>query len=285
MTDNLTYQTFLEGKLKDLTVTGSYYELGNDLVNNLLDKHRETAYYDKKRPFSCVYGVTLSGCVQKQLAIPNVSCGYLVFLHHLKERHLDYNNIDSLQKKHNDILKWINQIIDKIRKERCTNKIKILKHSKSSLKINWKGLEYHIVVAWTFSKRQYCQFHYTQNNVHVYSFSSEELKVAANDLSDEASIHQRHIEKVDKISKPWKKFLKCNMYASLSLLCAYHIRERVDKNVQLAIMFLKVWQYIAMKRKSHLSNNSLEFICIGLSYQLKEQYQQTNTPLFQKIVE
>ncbi|ETO03582.1 hypothetical protein RFI_33819, partial [Reticulomyxa filosa] len=212
-------QTLLEEKLKDLTViTGLYYELANDLVNSLLDKHRETSYYDKKSLFSSVYGVILSGCVQKQLAIPNVSCGYLVFLHHLKEKYLDYNNIDSLQKKHNNILKWIKQIINKIIKELCTDKIKILRHSKSSLKINWKGLEYHIVVAWTFSKRQYCEFHYTQNNVHVYPFSPDQLQIAANDLIDEAPIHRKHIENVDKISKSWKRFLEKNMIASLSLL-------------------------------------------------------------------
>ncbi|ETO08736.1 hypothetical protein RFI_28651, partial [Reticulomyxa filosa] len=217
MTDNRICQESLESKLKDITVP-TYYELANDLVNSLLDKHKEAAHYDKKCPFWCVYGVTLSGCVQKQLVIPNVSCGYLVFLYHLKERHLEYNNIDSLQKKHNDILEWIKQVIDKIRKELCTDKIKIQRHSKWSLKINWKGLEYHIVVAWTFSKRQYCQFHYTQNNVHVYPFSPDQLRIAANDLIDEAPIHQRYIEKMNKISKLWKRFLEKNMSASLSLL-------------------------------------------------------------------
>ncbi|ETN99914.1 hypothetical protein RFI_37553, partial [Reticulomyxa filosa] len=189
----------LEDKFKERTSSGLYYELANNFVNSLLDKYRETVYYDKKCPFSCVYGVILSGCAQKQLVIPNVSCGYLVFLHHLKERHLDCNNIDSLQKKHNDILKWIKQIIGKIIKELCTDKIKILRHSKSSLKIKWKGLKYHIVVAWTFSKRQYCEFHYIQNNVHVYPFSPDQLQIAAYDLIDEAPIHQRYIEKMDKI--------------------------------------------------------------------------------------
>ncbi|ETO07131.1 hypothetical protein RFI_30260, partial [Reticulomyxa filosa] len=215
----MTSQKFLEEKIKDLTVsTGLYYKLGNDLVNSLQDKHKERSHYNKKSPFSCVYGVTLSGCVQKQLAIPNVSCGYLVFLHHLKEAHLDYDNIDSLRKKHNDILKWIKQCIEKIKKELCTDKIKILRHSKSSLKINWKRLEYHIVVGWTFSKRQYCEFHYTQNNVHLYPFTPDQLEIAAYDLIDEAPIHRKHIEKMDKISKLYKRFLEKNMIASLSLL-------------------------------------------------------------------
>ncbi|ETO09088.1 hypothetical protein RFI_28300, partial [Reticulomyxa filosa] len=183
------YQTSLEEKSKDQTVvTRPYYELGNDLVNSLLDKHRETSYYDKKSPFSCIYGVTLSGCVQKQLVIPDISCGHL-------ERQLDHNNIDLLQKRQSDILKWIKQSVDKIRRELCTDKIKILRHSKSALKIKWKGLEYHIVIAWTFSKRQYCSFKYIQDNVHVYSFSPDQLQTTINDLIEEAPIHQRHMEK------------------------------------------------------------------------------------------
>ncbi|ETN99768.1 hypothetical protein RFI_37699, partial [Reticulomyxa filosa] len=165
----MTYQVLLEERFKERTASSElYYKHDNDLVNSLLDKHKDTSFYDKKNPFSRVYGAILSGCVQKQLIIPNVSCGYLVFLHHLK-KHLTCGNCDdiySLQKKSSNIFKWIKQNIDKIRKELCTDKIKILKHSKSSLKIKWKGLEYHIAVAWTFSKRQYCEFHYTQNNVH-----------------------------------------------------------------------------------------------------------------------
>ncbi|ETN98097.1 hypothetical protein RFI_39420, partial [Reticulomyxa filosa] len=131
--------------------------------------------------------------------------------------------------------KWIKQIIGKIIKELCTDKIKILRHSKSSLKINWKGLEYHIVVAWTFSKRQYCEFHYIQNNVHVYPFSPNQLQIAANDLIAEAPTHQRYIEKMDKISKLYKRFLEKNMSASLSLLRVYYMREElVGRNTRLA---------------------------------------------------
>ncbi|ETO29211.1 hypothetical protein RFI_07914 [Reticulomyxa filosa] len=274
------YFRYLEHELQEVISFDVYYEFANDLINSLLDKHREAAHYDKKRPFSCVYGVILSGCVQKQLAIPNVSCGYLVFLHHLKEKHLDYNNIDSLQKKQNDILKWIKQSVDKIRKEHCTDKIKILRHSKVALKIKWKGLEYHIVVAWTFSKRQYCEFHYIQNNVHVYPFSPDQLQTAANDLIDEEAIHERHIKSVDTISKPWKRFLERNMYASLSLLRVHQMRESTDRNTQLAILFLKAWQHIAMKDRQNLSNNALEFVCICLFHQLKKMRQQTNTPVF-----
>ncbi|ETO11045.1 hypothetical protein RFI_26331 [Reticulomyxa filosa] len=154
---NSDCQTFLEQKFQELIsfeAINNYYALANDFINSLLEKYRESAGHDEKCPFSCIYGVTMSGCVQKQLVIPNVSCGYIVFLHHLKKKH-------------------------------------------------WKGLEYHIAIAWTFSKRQYCEFHYTQRNVHVYPFSSEQLKIAVNDLMDEAPIHQLHIKKA---SKQWKRF-------------------------------------------------------------------------------
>ncbi|ETO04253.1 hypothetical protein RFI_33144, partial [Reticulomyxa filosa] len=144
----------------------------------------------------------------------------------------------------------------------------------------WKGLKYHIVIAWTFSKRQYCSFNYIQDNVHVYSFSPDQLQTTINDLIEEAPIHQRHMEKVDKISKPWKRFLEKNMSASLSLLRVYYMREElVGRNTRLAVLFLKSWQHIAMKGKHHLSNNSLEIICAHLFEQLKMTRQQNNAPI------
>ncbi|ETN98482.1 hypothetical protein RFI_39014 [Reticulomyxa filosa] len=258
-----------------------FYELANDLVNTLCDKHKEAAHYSTKRPFSNIYGVTLSGCVQKQLVIPFISCGYLVFLYHLKEKHLDCDDLGTLQNKHAAILKWVKQSIDKIKKELCTDKIKILKHSKSSLKIKWKGLEYHIAIAWTFSKRQYCEFHYIQNNVHVYPFSPRQLQTIANDLIEEAPIHQRHIMNVNEANKKWKKFLEKNVCASLSLLRIHYMREEsIGRNTRLAVLFLKAWQHVAMKNRQHLSNNSLEIICVYLCENLKKTQQQLNTPIF-----
>ncbi|ETO37022.1 hypothetical protein RFI_00040 [Reticulomyxa filosa] len=270
--NDLESQKLLEAKIQDLNSSEAvslYYEKANDFVNSLLDKHKETAYYDKNCLFSRIYGVTLSGCVQKQLVIPNLSCGYLVFLYHLKEKYVARQNIDSLQKQHVGILKWVKQSIDKIKKELCTDKIKVLKHSKFSLKINWKGLEYHIAIAWTFSKRQYCEFHYTQSNVHVYPFSMEQLQSTANDLIEEAPTHKRHITNMAK-QKQWKSFLEKNMSASLSLLRVYYMRESlVGKNTRLAVLFLKVWQRVVMNGKHHLSNNSLEIICVSLFHQLQ----------------
>ncbi|ETO31746.1 hypothetical protein RFI_05372 [Reticulomyxa filosa] len=287
------FQISLEHKLQEIISIDDinlYYVLANDFINSILDKYRESRDYDKKCQFSCIYGVTLSGCVQKQLAIPKLSCGYLVFLYHLKEKHLDHNNLGLLQNKHEDISKWIKQSIEQIKRELRTNKIQILEHSRSILKMKWKGVEYHIAIAWTFSKRQYCEFHYIQHNVHVHPFSMEQLQMAANDLIDEAPIHQRHIEKANE---QWKNFLEENMSASLSLLRVYYMREElVGKNTRLAVLFLKLWQYTAMKGKQHLSNNSLEIICAHLFEQLKTY--QSNTPIlafdiirqfFEKITE
>ncbi|ETO04842.1 hypothetical protein RFI_32555 [Reticulomyxa filosa] len=280
----LKYQEYLEEQLEDVVAkdtTKKYYERANEIVSTLLEKSKEISHHDKKSPFSCIYGVILSGCVQKQLAVPNMSCGYLVFLYYLKEKHLDNSEMDSHQKKHKDILSWIKQSVDKIRKELCTNKIKILKHSKSSLKIKWKGLEYHIAIAWTFSKRQYCAFHYTQDNVHVYPFSLEQLQMAANDLIDEAPIHHKRIKNVGKANKKWRTFLEHNLCASLSLLRVYYMREElVGRNTRLAVLFLKIWQHVVMKDRPQqqqqqqcLSNNSLEIICAHLLEQLEKTCQ------------
>ncbi|ETN98846.1 hypothetical protein RFI_38641, partial [Reticulomyxa filosa] len=71
-----------------------------------------------------------------------------------------------------------------------------------------------------------------------------------------------------------------NMIASLSLLRVYYMREElVGRNTRLAGLFLKSWQYVAMKGKHHLSNNSLEIICAHLFEKLKMTYQQNNTPI------
>ncbi|ETN97559.1 hypothetical protein RFI_39969 [Reticulomyxa filosa] len=202
-------QDYLDEKLQDVASSSAlnkYYIFANDLINNMLDKKKRASH--KKCAFRCIYGAILSGCVQKKLAIPRVSCGYLVFLHHLKKRYLTDRNMDSLQQKHKDILEWIKQCVEKMKKEGTHT---IVRYSESSLRIKWKGVEYHIVIAWTFSKRQYCEFHYTQKRVHVYPFSSEELQMAVNDLIDEAPIHQRYIKQMSRANKAWTKFLEKNM--------------------------------------------------------------------------
>ncbi|ETO33391.1 Casein kinase II regulatory subunit [Reticulomyxa filosa] len=100
--------------------------------------------------------------------------------------------------------------------------------------------------------------------------------MAANDLIEESTIHRGHIEKANK---QWKIFLEKNMNASLSLLRVYYMREElVGKNTRLAVLFLKLWQYTAMKGKQHLSNNSLEIICTYLFNQLKITGQ-SNSPI------
>ncbi|ETO09175.1 hypothetical protein RFI_28213 [Reticulomyxa filosa] len=236
--DNLKCQSLLEQQIKlDPSSSKSYFVNANDLVNSILDKRKEIAHHDKNCPFSCIYGVTMSGCVQKRLVVPDISCGYLIFLYHLKQRHLNHYNMSPLQKKHQEILKWMKQCIEKIRKERCTDNIRILHSSKSLLRIKWKGLEYHIAIAWTFSKRQYCK------------------------------------QTMEKI------FFKKNMSASLSLLRVYYVREKlVGRNIRLAVLFLKLWQFDAMKDKQHLSNNSLEIICVHLFKQL-EKARSSDTPI------
>ncbi|ETO20483.1 hypothetical protein RFI_16732, partial [Reticulomyxa filosa] len=279
-------QDFLDKKIQEVASSSAlnkYYIFANDLINNLLDK-KKRASHDTECVFGCIYGATLSGCVQKKLAIPNVSCGYLVFLHHLKKKDLIGRNTDLLQQKHKNILEWIEQCIEKMKKQ-GTHTI-VRRHSESSLRIKWKGVEYHIVIACTFSKRQYCEFHYTQQNVHVYPFSSEQLQMAANDLIDEAPIHQRYIKQMSRANKAWTKFLEKNMSASLSLLRVYYMREElVGKNTRSAIMFLKMWQHYQVKDKKHLSNNSLEIICVHLFDQLKNKSQPNLTIFSFDIIE
>ncbi|ETO17696.1 hypothetical protein RFI_19617 [Reticulomyxa filosa] len=271
--ESKNYQEQLAQKLLGITssnVIKLYYENANEFVNSLLDKYRDTTYFDKKCPFSCIYGVTLSGCVQKQLVVSNISCGYLVFLYHLKEKHFDESTINLCPEKHANIFQWIKKCIEKVKKETCNKTIEVLEHSKHSLKIKWKGLGYHIAIAWTFSKRQYCEFHYTQQNVHVYPFSSEQLQMAANDLIDEAPIHQRLIVRTSKENNIVRKCFEKSMNASLSLLRVYYMREElVEKNTQSAILFLKVWQHVAIKEK--FSNSSLEIICVYIFDQLKKR--------------
>ncbi|ETO32967.1 hypothetical protein RFI_04141 [Reticulomyxa filosa] len=280
MASKLDCQNFLDQKLQEITspdTINKYYVLANDFVNNLLAKQKEIISSNKTSPFSCIYGVMLSGCVQKQLVIPSISCGYLVFLYHLKERHFDNSNVEPFEKKHKDILKWMKQSIEKMKNEFDKDEIRILRYSRSSLRIEWKGVEYHIAIAWTFWKRQYCAFDYTQNNVHVYKFLAEQLQIAASDLVEEAPIHQRHIRKTNA---RWKKFLEKNMSSSLSLLRVYYMRgESIGKNVRSAIMFLKMWQHYQMKGKQHLSNNSLEIMCVHLFDRLKKK-SQCDTPIF-----
>ncbi|ETO11542.1 hypothetical protein RFI_25834 [Reticulomyxa filosa] len=108
--------------------------------------------------------------------------------------------------------------------------------------------------------------------------------MAANDLIDEAPIHQRYIKQMGRANKAWTKFLEKNMSASLSLLRVYYMREElVGKNIRLAVLFLKLWQYTAMKGKQHLSNNSLEIICVHLFEQLKTRQSSTSILAFDII--
>ncbi|ETO31748.1 hypothetical protein RFI_05369 [Reticulomyxa filosa] len=197
-------------------VTALYYRYANEIVNTVLLQRKSIAKYCD------MYGVTLSGCVQKQLAIPHLSCGYLVFLYYLKEKQLR-DNFKSLQTKHKNILKQIQKCV---KNETTTkNEIKILRHSKPPLRIKWKGFEYHIVIAWTFWKRQYCSFHYTQNNVHVYPFSPEQLQIAANDLIEEASIHQRYIRKMGRAHGQLKSFFG-KKYVCFTVIASSILYER-----------------------------------------------------------
>ncbi|ETO08381.1 hypothetical protein RFI_29005, partial [Reticulomyxa filosa] len=93
--------TYLEetlGKVISSDAVALYYKYANELVNSLLERHKETIqHYD-------MYGVALSGCVQKRLAIPGVSCGYLVFFY---EKNFDHNNLESFQTRNFEILTMI----------------------------------------------------------------------------------------------------------------------------------------------------------------------------------
>ncbi|ETN98904.1 hypothetical protein RFI_38584 [Reticulomyxa filosa] len=252
----------------------------NDFANTLLKGCKEIEYYH-------IYGVVLSGCAQKQLIVSEVPCGNLVF-YYLNPTDFDYNNLEPLKTKHNEILKGIKVYIKGAYIDVGTE---IVSHSESVLKIKWKGFEFHITVTWTFSERQYCKFHRTKNTP-VCLFSPETLKDIANDLAKEVPRYRRYIKNV---GRQWKRFLEKNMDASLSLLRVYYINERlVGTDTRLAVLYLKKWQRVAMEGEENLSNNSLEIICTYLSHKsgarshreiviqfftLMKQIKETNEPV------
>ncbi|ETO31747.1 hypothetical protein RFI_05373, partial [Reticulomyxa filosa] len=239
------------GKVISSDAVALYYKYANEFVNSFL---RKTTIQDYG-----IYGVALSGHVQKQLVIPGVSYGYLIFFYHVIQKELD--DLEPFQTKYYTILEKIETHIKEIMS--IGVKVEILNRSKSSLRIKWKEFEYHIAIAWTFSKRQYCSFHYTEENVHVYQFSPKQLQDAANNLTEEAKTHRIFIENA---GKQWKRFFKKNTEASLSLLRVYHMREElIGRNARLAVVYLKLWQRAQMKDRQHLSTNSLEVICTYLS--------------------
>ncbi|ETO24727.1 hypothetical protein RFI_12430 [Reticulomyxa filosa] len=268
-----------ERKLEAVVVSdadSSYYKNANAIVDTVLNGHSEMTKDYK------IYGAILSGCVQKQLAVRGVSCGYLVFFYHLDERDLNENDLASLEMRHYTALKKIEAYIREAKKKRINDDddIEILGRSRSLLRIKWKGLKYHIAITWTFSKREYCSFDKSsQNNGYVYPLSQMGLRFIANDLMTEAQAYERHLKNVRRAHRQWKTFFQESMNASLSLLRVYYMREElVGKNTRLAVLFLRLWQHVAMKDKRHLSNNSLEIICTSLSNQLKLAHQ-SNAPV------